>query len=694
MDGALEAARDAVRRHAWEAAVTAFSAIDAAGGRGPAGPLVLQGLPPGLLDDLPPEARAALGRVPDAGLSADDLELMGTAHWWSAHPDESNAALERAFGAYNAAGRRLDAARVAMTLAYQAFRGLSGAVGGGWAGQAGRILAQEPEGPMHARMAVFESLGALQGGHIDQAVDAADRAIDIAKRHDNQDALFNAMSFRGWAKLMSGRREEGQADLDEATAAASSGQLDLRVAADIFCVAIGAYREAGDLERAAQWAEEGERWMARNGAGGYPGICRVHRAELKMLHGEWPAAEREARQACDELQRFRLLDALGFAHYAIGEVRLRMGDLDGAAGEFDQAYEYGHHAQPGLARLQLARGETDDARRSVDRALATADTSGNFDRGARARLLPAKVDVALAAGDLEAAGAAVAELERISAEFEQPLFTAGAMTARGQLLLGEDKPAEASPVLGQSWRLWQSTDLPYEAARARLRYAEALAGEGDKAASQRDLRAARSTFERLGAALDLQRVDALLRAAAAGPGTGAPDADPGSRTMRTFMFTDIVTSTDLVGLIGDENWGDLLRWHDRELRASIAQHKGQEVSHTGDGFFVAFERATAGIDCAVDIQRRLATHRREHGFAPWVRIGLHRAEATERGGNYAGHGVHVAARVGAAATKEEVLVSSSVLEEASEIAFGLGEPREVALKGVKDPLEVRSIAWR
>ena len=62
------------------------------------------------------------------------------------------------------------------------------------------------------------------------------------------------------------------------------------------------------------------------------------------------------------------------------------------------------------------------------------------------------------------------------------------------------------------------------------------------------------------------------------------------------MFTDIVTSTDLVGLIGDEAWGELLRWHDRELRSAFANHRGEEVKQTGDGFFVAFERATDGID--------------------------------------------------------------------------------------------------
>jgi class 3 adenylate cyclase len=200
--------------------------------------------------------------------------------------------------------------------------------------------------------------------------------------------------------------------------------------------------------------------------------------------------------------------------------------------------------------------------------------------------------------------------------------------------------------------------------------------------------AARSAFERLGATLDVQRVDALLGDDAASSAHAHP------RLTRTFMFTDIVTSTDLVGLIGDDAWGELLRWHDRELRTAVGSHRGDVVKHTGDGFFVAFERAIDGLECAVDIQRRLARHRREQGFAPTVRIGLHTAEASHDSGDYQGRGVHVAARIGAAAASEEILVSSATLSETASVRFGLSDPRQLTLKGVAEPVEVRSVDWR
>jgi len=155
-----------------------------------------------------------------------------------------------------------------------------------------------------------------------------------------------------------------------------------------------------------------------------------------------------------------------------------------------------------------------------------------------------------------------------------------------------------------------------------------------------------------------------------------------------------VTSKDLVELIGDEAWNELLSWHDRELRKAFAKNHGEEVNHTGDGFFVAFDHASEALACAVDIQRRLAGHRREHGFAPLVRIGLHAAEATRRGRDYSGRGVHVAARVGAAAGREEILATAPVTAASDSVLYPVSEPRLLTLKGVRDPIEVRTVDWR
>jgi class 3 adenylate cyclase len=137
----------------------------------------------------------------------------------------------------------------------------------------------------------------------------------------------------------------------------------------------------------------------------------------------------------------------------------------------------------------------------------------------------------------------------------------------------------------------------------------------------------------------------------------------------------------------------LIGWHDRVLREAFSEHGGEEVRHTGDGFFITFERASDAVHCAVAIQRRLAAHRHEHGFAPWVRIGLHTAEAHRHGSDYSGHGVHVAARVAAIAERESILASRAVLDAAGPLDLPLSEPRSVELKGVEGPVEVRALAW-
>ena len=168
---------------------------------------------------------------------------------------------------------------------------------------------------------------------------------------------------------------------------------------------------------------------------------------------------------------------------------------------------------------------------------------------------------------------------------------------------------------------------------------------------------------------------------------------PGHRRERkTFMFTDIVQSTNLVEVLGDEGWDHALRWHDQTLRSLFAGHHGEEINRIGDGFFVAFERTADGVRCAMEIQQVLERHRVDHGFAPRVRIGLHQAETTREGADYQGRGVHEAARIAALAEGGEILASRSSVASISDLP--LSAPRSVTLKGISEPMEVVSIAWR
>jgi class 3 adenylate cyclase len=163
------------------------------------------------------------------------------------------------------------------------------------------------------------------------------------------------------------------------------------------------------------------------------------------------------------------------------------------------------------------------------------------------------------------------------------------------------------------------------------------------------------------------------------------------RVVKTFMFTDIVGSTNLLEMLGDEAWHDLLRWHDETLRGLFVGFEGEEVVATGDGFFVGFDSPETALACAVAIQRTLMEHRQKHGFAPQVRIGVHASGATQVGRNFQGKGVHEAARIAAIADGGQILASR---DTAAGARYPTGEPRSVTLKGITTPVEVVAITWR
>jgi class 3 adenylate cyclase len=116
-----------------------------------------------------------------------------------------------------------------------------------------------------------------------------------------------------------------------------------------------------------------------------------------------------------------------------------------------------------------------------------------------------------------------------------------------------------------------------------------------------------------------------------------------------------------------------------------------EVNKVGDGFFVAFENPCDAVECAVTIQKRLRDHRRQHGFAPAVRVGLHQSEATQKGLDFGGKGVHTAARIGALAGAGQILASQEVID-AARTRFPVTDKRSVQLKGVEQPVEIASIS--
>ena len=615
-------------------------------------------------------------------LTPEDLEALAEAAWWNARLDDCIGARERAFASHLEGGNPRRAALVAMGLAKDHFARGASAIGSAWVNRAERLLAEQEEAVEHGWLHRLRSVMALEGAHdYDTALLEARKARELAGRFRDSDLMAISLHDEGRALVMRGDVETGMALMDEATAPAIAGELDPHNTAVVYCNTITACKDLADFRRAGDWSDAAKRWCERQSIAGFPGMCRVYRASIMALRGSWPEAELEARQACAELPAFNLSYAAA-AFYEVGELRFRVGDLEAAEEAFKQAHELGHDPQPGLALLRLAQGRVDSARQGLQLAL-DADESDLH----RARLLPAFVEVALAAEDLQSAQEGAMELERIAERYGTEALRAAAHVANGAVALQAGDAASALRRAREAFHLWQDLGAPYEAARTRLLLGEAHTSLGNGEDAALELEAAAAIFERLGAGPDARATRAKL-----GRSDAHARAAVKKRDTKTFVFTDIERSTNLIAAIGDEAWTDLVRWHDETLRSLFAEFGGEEIDQAGDGFFVAFADVESALDCAVAIQRKLAEHRRLHGFAPVVRIGVHTSEATRHATSYKGKGVHTAARIGALAAGGEILISAKTVDSVTR--YTLSQARTETLKGIEEPVELHAVEWR
>ena len=489
--------------------------------------------------------------------------------------------------------------------------------------------------------------GTFFAGNGPEAVRLSQEMVELGRELGDRDVEALGRLTLGHAHLIGGEVTAGTALIDEAMACALGGELELWTTGQIFCSTIFACRNRGDWGRAGEWSVASLRWCERQSLSGFPGLCRVHRAEVMRFRGELDRAERDAIEAVGELLEAAPRWAAWGLH-ELGEIRRRRGDLTGAGESFRQSAELGFDPQPGLALLRLDEGKLTAARRAILEALG--DETGMAREG-RWLVLPAAVEIATAADDGELARSALAELRELAESLGTTAVRAAAIVASGRVALLESRTDEAVRDLRRGIRMWSEIDVPYEAAQAREVLAGAYGALDDHDAGDLELTAARASFERIGAERAAQRVARLLS---------------GNRPHHLPM------------------WESLLSWHDRTLRQCFEVRAGEEVKHEGDGFFVAFAEPDNALECACAIQRSLRDHRRDHGFAPRVRIGIHATEATDRGGDYGGHGVHATARIAAAAGAGEIIASRNTLEAASG-GFRAIDERPLKLKGVAEP---------
>ena len=438
-------------------------------------------------------------------LAAEDLGGLAEAAWWMGEQDEALAARTRAYAACAADDDRR-AALHAGRLAIERFQRGEPAVGAGWLGKARRHLEGIPEGVEHGFVAVLEATVARYAGQLDSAMALAGVAADVGRRHGDRDIWVLGLHTQGLVHIAEGRISDGLPLLDEAMTSVVAGELTSFFTGIVYCNVIEACLQVADLARAGQWSEAARTWCDSVPAESpFPGLCRVNRAQVAQLRGEWAEAQAEAERASRELLRFDPWSA-AHASYEEGEIRRRLGDRAGARACFSRAHELGLDPQPGSALLRLSEGRPGPALA----ALRSAAEDEGLTPLRRARLLAATLEVALAGAEMGTARSIPAELDALAER--QPVLALAAIAegAHGELALAEGDAAKAHRHLRRAALRWQELRLPYETGRARAALGIALRASGNEEGADVELRGALSTFERLGAAPDAERVRALL----------------------------------------------------------------------------------------------------------------------------------------------------------------------------------------
>jgi ATP/maltotriose-dependent transcriptional regulator MalT len=433
-------------------------------------------------------------------LDAADLDALAEAAWWLGHSDEAVQAYQDAYRLYVDQDAGRPAALAAFMLAIHTRLRGDAAQSDGWMSRAERLLADQPEGPEHGYPLYLQIAGLLGRGDLDEAVDAAQRMQELGHRHGDPTLVALGVFFEGRSRIKQARVREGLALLDEAMLVALSDTLKPLWTGAIYCGLMDACNELVDLRRAREWTDATRRWCDPLPVTNlYPGICRVHQAQVLQVQGSWDEAELEAAGACQDMlgvDRFAVADG----YYELGEIRRLRGDLPGAEDAYAKAHEYGKDPQPGLALLRLAQGRVDAATRSIAAALA-ASSGSDLEK---APLHAARAHIALATGDLDVAEEAAVELARTASSFDSPGLQAAAHRTTGAVALARGQAVTALPALRLACQLWHELDAPYEVARTRVLLAEAYRALDDEDAAARECGAALASFERLGAIHDAQ----------------------------------------------------------------------------------------------------------------------------------------------------------------------------------------------
>jgi DNA-binding CsgD family transcriptional regulator len=456
-------------------------------------------------------ARASFERSLALEETAESRDGLGRAMWWLGDPDGAIEQRERAFVLLKERGERRPAAGLAVWLARE-HRSVYGndAVANGWLARAERLL--EGDGASVER-GWLSLARARRAASAEERRDQANAALAIATATGNADLEVAALAELGLAAIEHGQVELGLDQLDEAMAAATSGEADMpETIADACCTLIAACELAGDVGRLAQWARIVEVLVKRREDFPSLAFCRTCNAEMLAATGHRSDAERELIASTGQLRASRHRSRCVDPAVKLAEVRIRQGRLEEAEALLHEREALPEATLP-LAELFLAKGQPSVASAVLLRRLNRVGRDGLL----AGSLLSALVQAQLAHGDVRAAAASADELGVLAAETGHPMMTAYAELAAGRAAAAHGTSPDAH--LERAIERFSVLGMPFDAAHARLELASVIRDRPEIAAQE----AARAlaAFEQVGADRDADRAAALVRELGGPARTGA-----------------------------------------------------------------------------------------------------------------------------------------------------------------------------
>jgi DNA-binding CsgD family transcriptional regulator len=435
--------------------------------------------------------------------SPEALDGLGRALWWLREERDAVVCRERAYAGFRRDGELARAARIALWLSREyALAFGNDAAAGGWLARAERLLRDVAPGAEQGWLDLARSERARE---LHESARLARAALDVALAAGDTDLEVRALAQLGFAEVALGRVDDGLGRLDEAMAAATSGEpTTLETFADVCCTLMLACERAGETERPQQWSTVLDEFVRTYDHVTLLAFCRTCCADVLAANGRVDAAEEELvtaiRELADAGQRSRCVPPAA----RLAEIRVLQGRLD----ESEQLLA-GLESDPDALRatvaMRLARGETHSGEALL---LARLDELG-WTSLLAAPLLDQLVQARLAAERIEEARAAADALALVAEHPGRDRVDAAAALARGRVAHAAGE-ADAVNLLQSAVNGYARLGLRLEVALARLELARALAPQSPAAAIE-TARQARNELEALGATRDADAAAALMR---------------------------------------------------------------------------------------------------------------------------------------------------------------------------------------